>query len=103
MMEDWHKVCELEEIPRLGARVVKGNSCDIALFRDAGDKIYALHDRCPHKGGPLSQGIVSNGRVVCPLHGMTIDLEDGKAVSPDEGCAERFRVKIDQGTVYLLL
>ena len=102
-MDNWHKVCELADIPRLGARVVRGKACDIALFRDAVDKIYALHDRCPHKGGPLSQGIVSNGRVVCPLHGMTIDLENGRAVSPDEGCTDRFEVKIDQGAVYLLL
>lgn len=102
-MENWHKVCELADIPQLGARVVKGKNCDIALFRDEGDKIYALHDRCPHKGGPLSQGIVGNGRVVCPLHGMTIDLEEGRAVSPDEGCTDRFEVKIDLGVVYLLV
>lgn len=102
-MENWVKVCELDDIPQLGARVVRGKHCNIALFRDGSDRVYALRDSCPHKGGPLSQGIVSNGRVVCPLHGMTIDLADGRAVSPDEGCAETFAAKVDCGTVYLSL
>ena len=102
-MENWIKVCKLEDIPVLGSRLVKGKSCEIALFRDGTDRVYALHDRCPHKGGPLSQGIVSNGRVTCPLHGMNIGLEDGRAISPDEGCTETFSVRIDEGAVYISL
>ena len=62
----------------------------IAVFRNAEDEVFALHDRCPHKGGPLSQGIVFGGSVACPLHNWSIDLDDGSAMAPDVGCVERF-------------
>lgn len=102
-MENWIKVCAVEDIPLMGARVVKREACDIALFRDGSDQVYALRDKCPHKGGPLSQGIVSRGRVTCPLHGMSINLNDGKAVLPDEGCTVPYQVKVDQGIVFLAI
>ena len=62
-MEGWTKICALEDIPRLGARVVKRSHGDIAVFRTADDAVFALADRCPHKGGPLSQGIVHGNKV----------------------------------------
>jgi nitrite reductase (NADH) small subunit len=97
----WTRVCALEAIPRLGARVVKSAHGNIAVFRNAADEVFALLDKCPHKGGPLSQGIVFGRRVACPLHNWNIGLDDGQAVAPDVGCARAFAVKLDGGVVYL--
>jgi nitrite reductase [NAD(P)H] small subunit len=85
---------KLEDIPRLGARVVRTAKGDIAVFRNAEDELFALEDRCPHKGGPLSQGIVFGRRVACPLHGWTVELQDGCAVAPDKGCTRRYPIEI---------
>lgn len=101
-MSTWKDICAVEDIPRLGARVVRREGRPgIALFRTADDKVFALLDRCPHKGGPLSQGIVFGERVACPLHNWTIGLADGCAQAPDEGCTERFPVRIEAGRVML--
>lgn len=99
----WTAIGALEDIPRLGARVVRSAQGDIAVFRAADDAVFALFDRCPHKGGPLSQGIVYEHRVACPLHNWVIDLAEGCAVGPDEGCTRRFAVKVEGGQVYLEL
>ena len=97
------RVCSLQDIPRLGSRVVRTEAHgDIAVFRNAEDEVFALADKCPHKGGPLSQGIVFGRSVACPLHNWTIGLEDGKAAAPDEGCAHRFAVRVEaDGSVML--
>lgn len=97
----WRRVCRLDDIPRLGARVVHGRAGDIAIFRNAEDEVFALADRCPHKGGPLSQGIVFGRKVSCPLHGWSICLEDGNAAAPDAGCTARFEVRVETGEVFL--
>jgi len=102
-MKDWIAVTTLNDIPRLGARVVRSPGGDIALFRTADDRVFALHDRCPHKGGPLSQGIVYGDKVACPLHNWKISLTDGNAEEPDEGHTTCFAVKVEDGTVYLEL
>jgi nitrite reductase (NADH) small subunit len=99
----WHRVCEFDAIPKLGARVVKSAHGDVAVFRNADDEVFALLDKCPHKGGPLSQGIVFGRKVACPLHGWNIELADGNAVAPDHGCARSFSVKIENGSVFLQL
>jgi nitrite reductase (NADH) small subunit len=100
---EWRRVCRLDEIPQLGARVVKTAHGTIAVFRNAEDEVFALDDRCPHKGGPLSQGIVFGRNVACPLHGWTIELGDGKAVAPDVGCTHSYPVKLEDGSVYLFI
>ena len=101
-MSNWKLVCPLEDIPQLGSRVVQqANGGDIAIFRTSEDEVFALHDKCPHKGGPLSQGIVHGKRVTCPLHGWNIQLENGDAVAPDVGHCGKFEVKVDGGNVYL--
>ncbi len=100
-MNDWLAIGSLEDIPRQGSRVLETAFGDIALFRTHGDEVFALRDRCPHKGGPLSQGIVHGRRVACPLHNWVIDLASGEAVAPDKGCAQRFAVKVENGAVYL--
>ena len=101
-MTTWKTLCRVEDIPRLGARRVnRAQGGDIAVFRTADDKVFALLDRCPHKGGPLSQGIVFGESVACPLHNWTIGLNDGCAKSPDEGCTPKFAVKVEDGVVHL--
>lgn len=99
----WIAVGKLEDIPAPGGRVVRTPLGDIALFRTVDDQVYALKDQCPHRGGPLSQGMVHGHRVSCPLHGMQINLETGEAIAPDEGCASRYRVKLDKRTILLSL
>jgi nitrite reductase (NADH) small subunit len=102
MSQQWKDVCNVADIPVLGARVVvRPVKPDVAIFRNGEDKIFALLDRCPHKGGPLSQGIVFGERVACPLHNWNIELASGCAVAPDEGCVQTFRVKVEEGRVYL--
>ncbi len=102
-MTDWIEVGALEDIPCLGARVVRASGGDIAVFRTTENEVFALRDACPHKGGPLSQGIVHGRRVTCPLHNWNIELESGEAVAPDEGCAASYPVKVEAGIVYLSL
>ena len=102
-MSDWIEVGEIEAIPRLSARVVETDQGNIAVFRTSKDEIFALEDRCPHKEGPLSQGIVHGTKVTCPLHNLIMDLTNGEAVAPDEGCAVSFPVKVDQGRIFLSL
>ena len=99
----WIEVGPLSEIPRQGARVIQHAQGDIAVFRTAADEVFALRDRCPHKGGPLSQGIVYGKKVACPLHNWSIHLDSGMAVAPDDGCAAAYPVKIMEGRVYLSL
>jgi nitrite reductase (NADH) small subunit len=98
----WQAVCRVDDIPRLGARrVVRAQGMAVAVFRTDDDRVFALLDRCPHKGGPLSQGIVFGEHVACPLHNWAITLADGQARAPDVGCAVRFACKVDDGEVYL--
>ncbi len=100
-MSEFKKVCGLQDIPVLGSRVVKHATGDIAIFRNDADEIFALHDKCPHKGGPLSQGIVFGKTVACPLHNWQIGLETGEAQAPDHGCTRKFEVKLIDGDVFL--
>ena len=100
-MSNWIEIGALKDIPRLGSRVVRTANGNIAVFRTESDEGFALDDRCPHKGGPLSQGIVHNKRVTCPLHNFVIELESGKAVAPDEGCTHAHAAKVENGIVFL--
>lgn len=100
-MNDWLAVATLKDIPRQGARVIETGRGNIAIFRTLSDEVFALQNRCPHKGGPLSEGIVHGRRVACPLHNWLIELESGEAVAPDRGCARRFPVKLEEGRIYL--
>jgi nitrite reductase (NADH) small subunit len=96
-------VCQLIAIPVLGSRVVRTAAGEIALFRTADDQVFALHDHCPHKAGPLSQGIVHGTTVTCPLHAWKIDLASGAALAPDSGCTPKFPVLVHDGMVHLAL
>jgi len=81
-------------------QTVKG---DIAVFRNGMDEVFALKDQCPHKGGPLSQGIVFDRKVTCPLHGWTVQLDSGEAVAPDKGCAKPYPTKVEGGLVWIAI
>ncbi|MBB5190179.1 nitrite reductase (NADH) small subunit [Silvimonas terrae] len=99
----WVQICALNDIPPLGSRVLERPAGNVAIFRTATDSVFALLDHCPHKGGPLSQGIVHGESVTCPLHAWNIDLASGQARAPDEGCARRFAAKVENGQVFVSL
>jgi nitrite reductase (NADH) small subunit len=101
-MTHWIAICRVDDIPRLGARrVARAQGLPVALFRSIDGHVHALLDRCPHKGGPLSQGIVMADAVACPLHNWTITFADGQARAPDEGCTPTFACKVADGRVFL--
>ena len=100
-MTNWTDILALEDIPRLGSRIVRTDTMDVAVFRTADDRIFALRDACPHKGGPLSQGIVHGTSVTCPLHNWKIDLASGEALGPDEGCTNVFETRVENGRILL--
>ncbi len=102
-MSEWVEVGSLEQIPRLGSRIVQTGKGDIALFRTSRDEIFAVRDACPHKQGPLSQGIVHGNVVTCPLHSWEIDLSSGEALPPDEGCTNTFATRVEKGVVLINL
>ena len=98
---NWIQIVALDEIPQLGARVIETEAMNIAVFRTSSDEVFAMRDECPHKKGPLSQGIVHGTSVTCPLHNWKIDLASGEALGPDEGCTNVFPVKIEDGMVFI--
>lgn len=101
-MSEWKPICRVDDIPVLGSRrVARPQGMAVAVFRNDQDQVFALLDRCPHKGGPLSQGIVFGTSVACPLHNWTIGLDTGCARAPDEGSTPRFAVKVEDGVVHL--
>ncbi len=101
-MNHWKKICAVGDVPVLGSRVVDSDGHGrIAVFRTSTDEIFAMRDKCPHRAGPLSQGIVHGKTVTCPLHSWKIQLEDGQVVAPDVGCVKHFPVKVENGEVFL--
>jgi len=98
-LNDWMAIVAVQELPELGARVFQTPVGPIAIFRVESDQIFAVLDRCPHKGGPLSQGIVHGKSVTCPLHAWNIQLDDGCAQAPDDGCVKTFTTDIQEGIV----
>jgi nitrite reductase (NADH) small subunit len=98
---DWVEIGVLEDIPRRGARCVATPGGRIGVFRTAGDEVYALDDRCPHRGGPLSQGIVHDASVTCPLHSWVLSLRTGEAEGADEGAVRTVPVRLVEGRIWL--
>ncbi len=99
----WIKIGRIDDIPRRGARCVATPQGKIAIFRTGDDRVFAIKDQCPHKGGPLSQGIVHGTSVTCPLHNWVISLETGKALGADEGAVPTIPVRIDDGELFISL
>ena len=100
-MTEWKRICTVAEIPVLGSRVVSSAHGDIAIFRNSVDEIFAVRDKCPHKAGPLSQGIVHGRSVTCPLHSWKINLADGEALAPDVGCTQHYPTKVEDDSVFI--
>ena len=100
-MREWIDVGPASDVPERGARVVRMAAGDIAVFKTAEGTLFALRDRCPHKGGPLSQGIVHGRSLTCPLHNWVISLETGEAQGADTGCAASIPVRVEDGRILL--
>jgi nitrite reductase (NADH) small subunit len=97
----WTDIGALDQIPRRGARVVRTAHGCVAVFRTVDDRAFALEDRCPHRGGPLSQGIVHGTSVTCPLHNWVVSLETGEAQGADEGRALSLLLRVENGRVLI--
>ena len=97
----WIEIGALDDIPARGARCVTIPQGRIGVFRTADNRVYALEDYCPHRGGPLSQGIVHGASVTCPLHNWVFSLETGEAQGPDEGAVRTIPVRIVDGRLSL--
>lgn len=102
MQAEWLDIGPVDQLPALGARTlpVQGGE-EIAIFRTANGEVYALRNSCPHKQGPLSQGIVHGSIVTCPLHNWNISLATGEALGADEGCVPTIPVKVDGGRILI--
>lgn len=101
MTMDWLDIGAVEDIPRRGGRVVRTARGCVAVFRAADDRVFALDDRCPHRGGPLSDGIVHGHSVTCPLHSRVFSMETGEARAPDEGHVRVHGTRVEAGRILL--
>ncbi len=101
MSQVWTDIGAMDAIPRRGARVLKTPHGCVAVFRTFDDRVFALEDRCPHKGGPLSQGIVHGASVTCPLHNWALSLETGEAQGADAGKARTFALQVVDGRIHI--
>jgi len=97
----WIEIGALADIPRRGARCITTPMGRVAVFRTATDAVFALDDRCPHKGGPLSQGIVHGAQVTCPLHNWVFSLETGQAQGADEGAVRTYPMRTQDGRLFI--
>jgi nitrite reductase (NADH) small subunit len=100
---NWIEVCKLDEIPPSQARTVLAGDNMIAVFRLTDDRIKAVENRCPHKQGPLAEGIISGEDILCPLHNWRISLDSGEVAAPDHGCVKTYATKVENGQVFLSL
>jgi nitrite reductase (NADH) small subunit len=100
---NWIAIGTIDDIPVRGARCVNTPLGRIAVFRTAEDKVFAIEDQCPHKQGPLSQGIVHGNAVTCPLHNWVISLETGRAQGADEGAVQTIPVKVEADRLLIAL
>lgn len=100
-IENWLDIGALHDIPAQGARVVKTITGCVAVFRTADDQVFAMNDRCPHKGGPLSEGIVHGTSVTCPLHAWVFSLQTGAAHGADDGAVATYPVRVEAGRIML--
>ncbi|MGF7007593.1 nitrite reductase small subunit NirD [Aminobacter sp. BE322] len=100
---NWIAIGAIAEIPLRGARCVNTPQGKIGVFRTADDRVFAIEDHCPHKGGPLSQGIIHGASVTCPLHNWVFSLETGEALGADEGSVRTIPLKVEDGRLFIAL
>ena len=99
-MRKWIRTARCEDIPLREGRSVKLGAREVAIF-NLGDRFLAVANHCPHRNGPLAEGIVSGQSVVCPLHAWKVDLETGRVERPADSlaCLEKFRVRVQDDVV----
>ncbi|MDP5219744.1 nitrite reductase small subunit NirD [Ruegeria sp. 2205SS24-7] len=97
----WIDIGSVDEVPLRGARLVKTHVGCLAVFRTAEAEIFVASNSCPHKGGPLSEGIVHGQSVTCPLHNWVFDLNTGQAQGADEGRITTYPVRVEEGRILL--
>lgn len=100
-MTDWIDIAALSDLPVRGARMVKTQMGCVAVFRTASDQVFAIDNACPHKAGPLAEGIVHGTAVTCPLHNWVISLETGLVQGADEGQVNTYPTRIEAGRILL--
>ena len=100
---NWVEIGKLSDIPLRGARCVKTPQGKVAVFRTAENEVFAIEDHCPHRGGPISQGIVHGKAVTCPLHNWVISLETGLALGADEGVVRTIPVRVEEESLFIAL
>ncbi len=100
-MSDWIDIAALEDVPQRGARMIKTYDGCVAVFRTGEDEVFALNNACPHKAGPLAEGIVHGKSVTCPLHNWVISLETGEAQGADEGRVATYPARVESGRILL--
>ena len=100
-IKKWYRITEIENIPFMGSRKVEISEIEIAIFKTRDGSIFAINNICPHKIGKLSDGLVHDKQVTCPLHNWEIDLSSGEALGNDSGCTGIYETKIEDGIVYL--
>jgi len=100
-MTDWIDIAALDAVPQRGARLVKTAHGCVAVFRTAADEVFALDNACPHKQGPLAEGIVHGASVTCPLHNWVISLETGLVQGEDTGQVATYPAKVEAGRILL--
>jgi nitrite reductase (NADH) small subunit len=100
-MSSWIDIAALDDVPQRGARLVKTVHGCVAIFRTGADEVYALDNACPHKNGPLAEGIVHGASVTCPLHNWVISLETGQVQGVDEGKVNSYPARVENGRISL--
>ena len=100
-MAKWYKITEIENIPFMGSRKIEFGDTEIAIFKTKDGEIFAVNNLCPHKQGKLSEGLVHEHVITCPLHNTDIDLKTGEAIGEDYGCTESYETKIEDNLVYI--
>jgi nitrite reductase (NADH) small subunit len=100
----WLQVCTLHELSRAGVRTLALPELNVAVFRLADGRVFAIEDRCPHRGARLSAGVIYDAdKIACLDHGWGIRLADGEAEAPEQGCVLTFPVKVEDGLVFVLI
>jgi len=102
-MSNWIKIIEIEDVPLMGSRKVVVGDDEIVIFKTKDGSIFAVNNVCPHKQGKLSEGLVHDHMVTCPLHNWDIDLETGIVKDEDNSCTKKYETKIEEGVIYLAL
>lgn len=97
----WYKITEVENIPSMGSRVVEFKELEIAIFKTKDGSVFAINNICPHKQGKLSEGLVHESIVTCPLHNWDVDLKSGEALGNDSGCTNVYETRIENEIIYL--